>query len=53
MTARHVVLTVHRHTNQLGTPFNVQRIHELGDHIENVDNGMVFEHGHCNELQVD
>ncbi len=36
MTACHSVLAVHRHTNQLGTPFAVHRIHELCDQIENV-----------------
>jgi hypothetical protein len=34
-------------------PLNVQRIHELGDQIENVDTGMAFEHGHRNKVQVD
>jgi hypothetical protein len=34
-------------------PLDVHRIHELGDQIENVDSGMVFEHGHHDEVQVD
>jgi len=53
LMARDGVLVVRRHANQLGTPLDVQHVHELGDHIENVDNGMAFEHGHCDEVQVD
>jgi hypothetical protein len=53
MTAYHGVLVVCQHTDELGTPLDVQHVHELGDQIENVDSGMVFEHGHCDEVQVD
>ncbi len=53
MRARHGVFTVRRHADQLGTPLDVQRVHELGDHIENVNSRMAFEHGHRDEVQVD
>jgi hypothetical protein len=35
MMAHHGVLVVRRHADQLGTPLNVQCVHELGDQIEN------------------
>jgi len=53
MTTYHGVLAVRRHADQLGTPFHVQHVHELGNQIENVDSGMAFEHGHRDEVQVD
>jgi len=52
MMAHHGVLALRQHADQLGMPLDVQRVHELGDQIENVDNGMVFEHGHRDKVQV-
>ncbi len=52
MTACHSVLAVRRHTDQLGTPLAVQRVHELGNQIENVHNRMSFEHRQRDEMQV-
>jgi hypothetical protein len=53
MTAYHGVLVVRIHANQLGTPLDLQRVHELGDPIENVNSEMMFKHGHHDEVQVD
>ncbi len=53
MTTHHGVLAIRRHVDQLGTPLDVQHVHELGDQIENVDSEMAFEHGHHEEVQVD
>ncbi|CAK9867349.1 unnamed protein product [Sphagnum jensenii] len=36
MTTCYSVLTVRRHTDQLGMPLAVQHVHEFGDQIENV-----------------
>jgi hypothetical protein len=52
MMACHSVLAIRRHTDQLGMPLAVQRVHELGDQIENVHSQMPFEHRQCNEMQV-
>jgi len=52
MRACHSVLVVRRHTDQLGTPLVVQRVHELGDQIENVHNQMPFEHRQRDKMQV-
>jgi len=52
MMACHSVLAVCRHTDQLGTPLAIERVHELGDQIENVHSRMPFEHRQCDEMQV-
>ncbi len=52
MTTCHSVLAVCRHTDQLGTPLAVQRVHELSDQIENVHSRMSFEHRQRDKMQV-
>ncbi len=52
MTACHSVLAICRHTDQLGMPLAIQRVHELGDQIENVHSRMSFEHRQRDEMQV-
>jgi len=50
--ACHGVLVVNRHANQLRVPLDVQRVHKLADHIEDVERRVSLKHRHAHQMHV-
>ncbi len=48
----HHVLAVRWHADQLGTPFAVQRVEKLDQHVKDIVGRVAIEHGNHDQVQI-